>query len=318
MAINELRSLQNFARIAELGSLRQAAQAQGTTPQAVSKALAQLEQHLGVRLLHRTTRSLALTEEGRQLLEAAQPGLHTLQMALHSAQRSKDAIAGPLRIVGPRSVFVPVLAPLLHTLTQRHPQVQPDVQLDDRIGNWVQERVDVGFRIGASPQEGVVARKLFALQLIICAAPAYLRRHGVPRQLADLADPSLHRCTAFRSPRTGQIVPWRVQQGQTVAECPVPAALCVNDEELELQAALDGSMVAQLTNVAAAAHIRAGRLVPLLPRHVATPTSLFIYYGHRAAQPSRVRAFVDLVVEQLADGTDYVLNAKELKSPQYP
>ena len=174
MPINELRSIATFVKAAELGSLRQAAAAQGMTPQAASQALAQLERHLGVRLFHRTTRSMSLTDEGRLFLEAAQPPLLGMQRALERTRQAKEGVSGPLRIVGPLSVFAPVLWPLLDVFCHRYPDVQPDVQLDDRIGNWVDDRVDVGFRIGSSPAEGVVARRLFSLQTIICAAPAYL------------------------------------------------------------------------------------------------------------------------------------------------
>ena len=182
MPINELRSMTTFAKAAELGSLRQAAMAQGMTPQAASQALAQLEKHLGVRLFHRTTRSLALTDEGRQFLEAAQPALAALQRALQTARQAKDEIAGPLRIVGPRSTFLPVLWPVLEEFCRMHPDVQPEVQMDDRIGNWVEDRVDVGFRVGQSAAEGVIARRLFALQLIICASPRTSRSTGRQRR----------------------------------------------------------------------------------------------------------------------------------------
>ena len=201
MPINELRSITTFVRAAELGSLRKAAAAQGMTPQAASQALAQLERHLGVRLFHRTTRSLSLTDEGQQFLDSAQPAVVGLQRALQVAKRAKEEIAGPLRIVGPRSAFPPVLWPVLEEFCRLHPDVQPDVQFDDRIGNWVEDRVDVGFRIGSSPQEGVIARRLFPLQLIICAAPGYLQRHGAPDDLNALGS---HRCSAFRHPSTGQ------------------------------------------------------------------------------------------------------------------
>ena len=103
MAINELRAIATFDRAAELGSLRRAAAAQGITPQAASQALNQLEQHLGVRLFPRTTRRLALTEEGRQFLNAAQPGLEALRRAIQGARHNRDGISGPLRINGPRS-----------------------------------------------------------------------------------------------------------------------------------------------------------------------------------------------------------------------
>ncbi|MEJ8851601.1 LysR family transcriptional regulator [Variovorax rhizosphaerae] len=313
MPINELRAIATFAKAAELGSLRQAAAAQGMTPQAASQALAQLERYLGVRLFHRTTRSLSLTDEGRQFLEGAQPALLGMQRALLMARQSKDEIAGPLRIVGPHSIFAPVLWPVLDEFCRLHPEVLPDVQLDDRIGNWVDDRVDVGFRVGPSPAEGVIARKLFPLQLIICAAPAYLAAHGAPDSLHALA---AHRCSVFRLPSTGKILPWRVKMQDGIVPHEVVPALCVNDEALETEAVLAGHVVGLLTNVAAAEHIRAGRLVPLLTEHVADSSSAFLYYGSRTAQPARVRAFIDLAVQRLANTPRYVLTTKELQGAE--
>jgi DNA-binding transcriptional LysR family regulator len=313
MPINELRSIATFAKTAELGSLRQAATAQGITPQAASQALAQLEQHLGVRLFHRTTRSLSLTDEGRQFLEAAQPALLGLQRALHMARHAKDEVAGPLRIIGPRSAFLPVLWSVLDEFCHLHPEVQPDVQLDDRIGNWVEDRVDVGFRVGLSPADGVIARKLFPLQLIICAAPAYLARHGAPDSLGALA---AHRCSAFRHPSTGRVLPWYVKVHDSRVEHPVVPALCTNDEVLETEAVLAGQVLGLLTGVIAASHIRAGRLVPLLTQHMDDHSSTFVYYGSRSAQPTRVKAFIDLTVQRLFNNAAYVLTAKELQAAE--
>jgi len=313
MPINELRSITIFAKIAELGSLRKAAEAQNMTPQAASQALAQLEQHLSVRLFHRTTRSMALTDAGRQFLDTALPPLTSLQHALETTRRTTDEIAGPLRIVGPRSVFAPVFWPLLNEFCQLYPEVQPDVELDDRIGNWVEDRVDLGFRIGLSPSDGVIARKLFPLQLIICASPDYLARHGAPDCLDALAS---HRCSAFRSPGNGRVLPWRAKAGDEVIEHPIVPSLCVNDEELETQAVLAGHVIAQLTAIAAAAHIRAGRLVPLLTEHVVDTSSAFLYYGSRAAQPVRVRAFIDLAVKRLVGNPALVLSVQELAAAE--
>lgn len=279
------------------------------TPQAASQALAQLEQHLGVRLFHRTTRSMSLTDAGRHFLDMALPALTNLQRALEVTRRTTDEIAGPLRIVGPRSVFGPVFWPLLDEFCKLYPEVQPDVELDDRIGNWVEDRVDVGFRIGLSAAEGVIARKLFPLQLIVCAAPGYLARYGAPESVEALGT---HRCTAFRSPGTGRVLPWRVKTDEDITDLQVQPSLCVNDEELETQAVLAGHAIGQLTGIAAASHIRAGRLVPLLTQHVADASSAFVYYGSRAAQPVRVRAFIDLAVKRLAGNTEFVLAAEEL------
>ena len=309
MPINELRSIVTFTRAAELGSLRRAAEAQGMSPQAASQAVAQLEKHLGVRLFHRTTRSLSLTDEGRQFLEAARPSVAGLQRALEISRRAKDEISGPLRIVGPRSVFSPVLWPLLDEFCRRYPEVQPDVELDDRIGNWVENRVDVGFRVGISPAEGVIARKLFPLHLIICAAPTYLKKHGAPDSLTDLVD---HRCSAYRTSTTGKILPWHVKVDDSLTDLSVTPALCINDEGIETEAVLAGHVIGLLSGIAAASHIRSGRLVPLLTEHVAERASVFLYYGSRPSQPARVRAFIDLAVEMLSNNPAYMLTAEEL------
>ena len=131
-----------------------------------------------------------------------------------------------------------------------HPAIQPDVVLDDAISDWVLDRVDVGFRIGVHhPASGLVARRLFPLQLIVCAAPAYLKRHGVPATPADL---SAHRCSVFRNPSTGQIEPWFLSRDGAVHEHHLPPAFSTNDLELELQVVLSGEVIGELTNFSAA------------------------------------------------------------------
>lgn len=313
MAFNELRAIATFIKAAELGSLRSAAAAQAITPQAASQALSQLEAHLGVRLFHRTTRKLSLTEEGRRFLEAAQPGLDTLRRALHGARRDREEMAGPLRIAAPRFIAQALLWPVLEEFCRLHPEIEPDVRLDDRLGNWVEDRVDVGFRAGAPPEEGLIARRLVPLQLIVCAAPAYLERHGVPTDIEDLAS-GRHRCSGFRRPNSGKLMPWEFElEGEIVAR-DIPAVLVTNDIDLEAQAVLAGRCIGQLLGVSAAPLIRAGRLLPLLGAHVSEHLGLYLYYGSRIAQPARVRAFIDLAVARLANNRDFFLTSQELKA----
>lgn len=313
MAINELRSVSTFIKAAELGSLRKAAQALNISPQAASKALAQLEEHLDARLFHRTTRVMSLTDAGQRLLEDVQPALLGMQRALQNARTAKDEFAGPLRIAGPRTTFQPILWRLVEEFCERHPGIQPDVLLDDRVGNWVEDRVDVGFRLGASPHEGVIARKLFPLQMVICGAPAYFQRHGVPDSLAALA---AHRCSAFRHPGTGRVAPWHVRLGDQAIDQPVVPAICSNDEVFELQAVLAGKVLGQLAGVTAAPYIRSGQLVPILADHMPDFASYFVYFGSRTSQPARARAFIDLAVERLTDNPEYVLSGRELMGEQ--
>jgi DNA-binding transcriptional LysR family regulator len=313
MAINELRSMSIFVKAAELGSLRKAAAALDISPQAASQALAQLENHLDVRLFHRTTRVMALTDEGRRFLEEAQPSLLGLQRALRTARQVKDEISGPLRIVGPKTTFQPILWRLLDEFCALYPEIVPDVQLEDRIGNWVEDQVDVGFRLGLAPHDGVIARRLFPVQLLICASPAYVARHGAPESIAALQS---HRCSTFRNPGTGKVVPWRVRIGEDEIELPVAPAMCTNDEILELHAVVAGRMIGQLAGVTAAPYVRSRQLVPLLVEHMPQRYSYFVYFGSRASQPARARAFIDLAVERLVDSPEYVLSAKELRAAQ--
>ncbi|NML35527.1 LysR family transcriptional regulator [Paraburkholderia antibiotica] len=310
MPINDFKAIAMFAKAVELGSIRKAALAQGVTPQAASQSIAQLERHLGVRLLHRTTRSLALTEEGLRFLENTQPALAALDRALALARESKDEIAGPLRIVGPKSSFATILMPLLDEFCRVHPGIQPDVQLDDGIGNWVLDRVDVGFRIGASPSEGVIGRQLFPIQMMVCAAPGYLEAYGVPLTLDDLA---AHRCSVFRHSGTGKVAPWYLTVDGRLEYRQMSPAFATNDSELEMQAVLAGQVIGQLASFSAASHIRAGRLVPILLRHMSAHIGLHMYYGSRTAQPKRVRAFLDLAIARLRDCSDYMLTDAELK-----
>ncbi|KAA8729414.1 LysR family transcriptional regulator [Ewingella americana] len=309
MPVSDLRAIETFIKAIELGSIRRAAAAQGVSPQAASQALAGLEQRLGVRLLHRTTRSLALTTEGQQFLDAAQPALAALERAGDRVRNVKDAIAGPLRIVAPKYSFLPVLWPLLDEFCGRHPDVEPDIKLDDRIGSWVEDRTDVGFRIGQPPEDGVSVRRLFAMQLIVCASPAYLARHGAPQNIEQLA---AHRCSTFRHPGSERVLPWLLKVDGEVTSVDVRPALSSNDAQLETQAVLSGHVIGLLSGLSAAAPIRAGRLVPLLTQHVTDHMSVHVYYGSRAAQPSRVRAFIDLTIERLLDAPDYVLSPQEL------
>lgn len=309
MAFNELRSISTFAKAAELGSLRRAAAALGISPQAASLALSQLEGLLGVRLFHRTTRVLSLTDAGQRFLEEAQPALLGLQRAFQSAKSSKEEIAGPLRIVGPRTTFQGILWGLLDEFCGKYPDVQPDVVLEDRVGNWVEDRVDVGFRLGPSPQEGVIARRLFPLQLIVCGTREYFARHGVPRTIADIG---AHRCIAFRSPGTGKVVPWRLRVGDQPVDQPVVPAIYSNDEVVELHAVLSGKVLGQLAGVTAAPYIRSGQLVPVLLDHLPDFGGYFVYFGSRTSQPARARAFIELAVERLSHNDAYVLSEKEL------
>jgi DNA-binding transcriptional LysR family regulator len=310
-AVNEVRAITIFVRAAELGSLRKAAVDQGISPQAASHAVMQLEKELGVRLFHRTTRKLSLTEEGQGLLDSVKPALAVLSSALDDARRSKAEIAGPLRVSAPRAIGHLVLWPYFLEFAELHPNVQLDVQLDDHFTDLINDRADVGFRGGSPPSGGAIARRLLPIQLIVCASPAYIERHGAPRTIDEL---DAHRCTGYRRANTGKQAPWEFLIGDEIVYRDVATALCVNDTDAETAAVIAGLGIGQLGSFSAIAPIRSGQLVPLLVQHVTQREAVYIYYRHRTEQPLRVRTFIDFMVARLAGNRSFYFEPSELRA----
>ena len=313
--MNEIRAITTFVRAAALGSLRGAAVDQGISPQAASHAVMQLEKELGVRLFHRTTRKLSLTEEGQRLLNSVEPALAILSSALDEARRSKEDVAGMLRVSAPRAFGLPVLWPYFEEFQKRYQNVQLEVQFDDQFTDLVTDRSDVGFRGGPPPSGGSIARRLVPIQLIVCASPDYIERHGAPRTIEELAQ---HRCTGYRRANTGKLAQWQFRIGDEIVYRDVPAAICVNDTELETQAVLSGLGIGQLGSFNATTHIRSGRLIPLLMEHTTEYGTIYIYYKHRTEQSLRVKTFIDFMVERMAGNRNFFLDASELGATQQP
>ena len=157
----------------------------------------------------------------------------------------------------------------------------------------------------------VIARRLFSIQQIVCASPAYLAAHGVPRRIAHLQE---HRCTGYRQPGTGQPVPWEFDVRGEILFQPMVPVLCCSDPDAEMQAVAAGLGVGQVDGINAAAPIRAGTLVPLLTTHVSDRMGFYIYYAQRKNLPSRVRKFIDYAVGRLKDSRAFNLPLAELKS----
>jgi DNA-binding transcriptional LysR family regulator len=309
--MDEWRAITTFVRAAELGSFNKAALAQGTTPQAVSKSIRQLEEHLGVRLFHRTTRKNSLTHEGERLLGEVCPSLDNLAAALGRARSAARDEAGPIRISAGSSAGRKVVMPLLAEFSTSHPAVEFDLVFEDRATDIVSERIDVGFQAGNAPRAQVVARRLFSIQQIVCASPAYLAAHGVPRRVTDLAN---HRCTGYRQPGTGRPMPWEFDVKGEIAFHAVAPFLCCSDPEAETQAVIDGLGIGQIDSINGAAPIRAGLLVPLLTTHVSERMGFYIYYPQRRGVPGRVRGFIDFAVEKLKDSLTFRLSPAQLKT----
>lgn len=313
--MNEVRAVTIFVRAATLGSLRRAAVDQGISPQAASHAVMQLEKELGVRLFHRTTRKLSLTEEGQRLFDSVKPALSILSSALDEARRSKEQVGGLLRVSAPRALGLPVLWPYFEEFQRLYPDVQLEVQFDDHFTDLVTERSDVGFRGGPPPSGGSIARRLVPIQLIVCASREYIERHGAPRTIDELAQ---HRCTGYRRANTGKLAQWQFRVGDEIVYRDVPPVICVNDTEMETQAVLSGLGIGQLGSFNATPHIRSGRLVPLLTQHVTEYGTVYIYYAHRTEQPLRVKTFIDFMIERMADNRNFFLDSSELRVVRAP
>ena len=175
--MDELRAIATFIKAAELGSFNRAATAQGITPQAVSKNVRQLEQYLGVRLFHRTTRQSTLTEDGQLLFDSVRASMEGFSGALNRVRNSAKGDEGLIRVSAGGAVGRKVLMPLVAEFSRLHPGVTFDLVLEDRSTDTVGERIDLGFKAGNAPTAQVVSRWLFPIQLIVCATPAYLQEN---------------------------------------------------------------------------------------------------------------------------------------------
>lgn len=292
-----------FLGVVRAKSFAQAAVEAGVTPQAVSKAVRTLEEDLGVRLLHRTTRKLSLTTEGARLFELADPGMRQLDEALEQVRSSKSEDDGMVRLTAPHSVAVRVLVPLIHGFRQQYPGISFDVVVSDLFTDLVESKIDVGFRAGTSPGQNLVARKLCDLPLLICASPEYLARYGEPKDADDLLR---HQCTGFRRPATGRMVPWELMIDDDLVYLEVPAVAAFNDVETEIQAVRAGMGIGQLSAYMIHDDLNAGRLVSILPQYSSNNVGLYMYYPHRTHIPVRVRRFIDFVVEA-SRGSEHAL-----------
>ncbi|TPJ78785.1 LysR family transcriptional regulator [Mesorhizobium sp. B2-5-13] len=286
-----------FARVVQEGGFSKAARSLDITPSAVSKLIARLEGRLGTRLLVRTTRALTLTEEGEAYHHAALRILQDLNDADQEA--SGGAVRGRLRVNASIPFGKMFVAPAMPGFVARNPDVIVDLSFTDGIVDLVAEKTDVAIRMGDLTDSGLIARKLGQSRRIVCAAPAYLERKGIPETPGDLRH---HDCLTFNFRRAGPAWPFR-WEGQDIAQ-PVTGSLVVNNGETMKQLALAGAGIARLGRFHVADDIAAGRLVPLLEGCNPGDHELIhaVYVGG-GPLPHRVRAFIDYMVETLSDTT---------------
>lgn len=292
--MDKARVISLFIGVVRAGSFSQAAVVEGLAAQSVSKAIRQLEDYLGVRLFHRTTRSLSLTDEGQRLFELAHPGLSLLDDALEQVRSSRDEVEGLIRIAAPTSFGTHLLAPLLCEFQARHPRARFDLVLADQFTDLVASKIDVGFRAGNPPERNLVARRIGDIVLKLCAAPAYLDRHGAPARIEDLAR---HRCTGYRQANTGKLMPWELKGEEETLFLDVPCTASFNTVESEVVAVTSGIGIGQLADYMIREELASGRLVHLLPELDTRSAGIYMYYPQRTRIPTRVRLFIDYAYE---------------------
>jgi DNA-binding transcriptional LysR family regulator len=291
-----LQHLVSFVQTAEHGSFSAAARVLGLTPAGVSKNVASLEADLGMRLFHRSTRRLTLTEGGERFLQRVHDPLASLQGALASSRDRNEAPAGTLKVSMGHAFGRMFIVPLLDDFLARYPAVLPDWHFDNRQVDIVGEGFDAAIGGGFDLSSGVVARELSPVHIVAVASPAYLEGRATPRRPQDLASfDGIMR----RSSPTGRVRAWTLRTRRT-AEQPVPCRqrLIFSDPEAIAQAARMGLGVALLPMPFALSLIRSGELVRILPGWYSDAGPLSLYYPSRRMLPSKTRVFVDFVVER--------------------
>ena len=283
-----------LAAVVESGSFARAADAIGITTSGVSRAVARLEGRIGARLLDRTTRSIALTDEGRRFYEKVKPSLETIEDAASAASGATTIVRGRLRVDIDPVVSNLILPGRLSQFLGQYPELSLECMAREQIGDLVGDGIDVAVRFGEPAASALIRRKLAALQVITVATPGYLKRHGRPKHPNDLAH---HACIHLRDPLTRQPYDWEFHKGRKVLAVKTTSRLLVNDARTMLTECMSGMGIAQVFTVAVRDLLASNKLVALFPDWPDETFPLYAYYPSRHHPAAKVRAFVEFVLQ---------------------
>jgi len=309
--MKNLQGVVSFVESAAAGSFTAAAHRLELTPAAVSKNVQRLEQQLQVRLFNRSTRRLKLTHEGQAFLDKATTALRTLDEAVNDVTQATGEVAGRVRISAGIAFGRHWVLPLLPRLAQQHPRLQVELSLDNRNVDLVAEGFDIGLRGGYVRDSSLVARRVARLPVVLVAAPAYLRRHGVPADPAELGG---HRVLGVRF-SSGDVGVWRFRKpsGRGSTEWTPEAQVWASDPETLVDLALAGQGIVQTGLHHVAPFLRSGRLKRLLSaQHDPDEREIVLHYPHRQFLSSRVRTVVDALLAHFKLQDDLHLDPKAL------
>jgi len=287
--MDKLRAIQSFVAIADAGTLTQAARVLGSSLPAVVRLLAALEQELGARLFHRTTRSVTLTDAGRRYLERCRELLGSLADAEAELNAEQTEPRGKLIVTAPVLFGQRHVAAGITRFVQRYPKVSVDVLLFDRIINLVEEGIDVGIRIGVLDDSSLVAQHVGDMRRVAVAAPSYLESHGVPRHPSDLAH---HDCIRFWRPGS---ITWSFIDGGKSVNVAVDGTLSINQSAAVAEACAAGLGIGLFFAYQVAPFISSGALRIILAEYEIPPRPIHIVYPEARLLPARARAFIDFM-----------------------
>jgi DNA-binding transcriptional LysR family regulator len=291
--MHDINDMLFFAHVVKVKSFSEAARRLNVSKSRVSKAISRLESGLGVRLLHRSTRSLSLTDVGEAYFEHCDRILDELNLADMTVSRLHQEPRGKLKISAPVAFSTMHVASALPHFMARYPALTVDLTISDRIVDLADEGYDIALRITPEPGQNLVARQLAPIRRKICASPSYLIRHGVPKVPEDLAG---HNCLDYTFMNAQGV--WQLNGDRGNVSIPVSGSLRINDDEALSQAVLGGLGLALLPTFIVGKDLQEGRLIEVLPGYV--PTERFIYAVHLPNRhlPLKVRAFVDFLLQR--------------------
>jgi len=294
--MDRFHALTAFARVVEAGSFAGAAERLGVSVSSVSRLVSDLEAHLDARLLNRTTRRLSLTETGQAFFERCVQLLADLEEAEVAVSSASIVPRGTLRLTCSATFGARHLAPAIAAFAARHPQVRFDVELSERVVDIVEEGFDLAVRVGASGSQNLVGRLIGTTQIVCCAAPSYLARHGEPREPEELVR---HVCLTYEYSPSRNVWTFRGRDGR---EQPVriTGPVHANNGRFNEALAAEGLGIAREPDFILAPDVRAGRLKAILRRFEPPPLNIYVVYPSRRHLSAKVRAFADFLVERFA------------------
>jgi len=296
-----LGSLELFCVAAEQGGFTAAANIAGVTPAAVSRTVARLEERLGVRLFVRTTRQIRLTEPGQAYYEQCRQALNQLVEAESEVSGQQIAPSGLLRISAPTTYGHHRLLPMLPEFRARYPDIRVEVHVSNRNIDFAAEGYDLAVRVRAPGDSTLIARHLEDAELVLVAAPDYLRRHGEPHTLDDLR---AHDCIQFELPSSGRTIPWLFRQDGQDIEIPTSGGYACSDDVLAgVTLARHGAGIFQAYRFVVEEDLRQGRLLEVLEPFGGRSRPYNLLYPQLRFVPLRVRAFVDFLMSHRAAAT---------------